>query len=52
MKWPEPMKRVFFTLCVRFSLYAIISKPEQFDLFFNQPKKLKNIFFNDEDNSN
>ena len=53
IKWPEPMKRVFFTLCVRFSLYAIISKPEQFNLFFNhQQQPLKNIFFNDENSSN
>lgn len=40
MEWPEPMKRVFFTLCLNYSLYDIISKPEQYDLFF----KVKPLF--------
>lgn len=45
MNWPEPMKRVFFTLCMKFALYGIISKPEQFDTFFKEKcEKLKNIF--------
>lgn len=45
MKWPEPMKRVFFTLCMKFALYNIMSKPEQFSVFFKKHnEKLKNIF--------
>lgn len=45
MKWPEPMKRVFFTLCMKFTLYNIMSKPEQFSMFFKEHnEKLKNIF--------
>lgn len=45
MKWPEPMKRVFFTLCMKFALYNIMSKPEQFSMFFKEHnEKLKNIF--------
>lgn len=45
MKWPEPMKRVFFTLCMKFALYNIMSKPEQFNMFFKEyNEKLKNIF--------
>ena len=45
MKWPEPMKRVFFTLCMKFALYNIMSKPEQFNMFFKEnSEKLKNIF--------
>ena len=45
MKWPEPMKRVFFTLCMKFALYNIMSKPEQFSVFFKEHnEKLKNIF--------
>lgn len=45
MKWPEPMKRVFFTLCMKFALYNIMSKPEQFNMFFKEHnEKLKNIF--------
>lgn len=45
MKWPEPMKRVFFTLCMKFTLYNIMSKPEQFSVFFKEHnEKLKNIF--------
>lgn len=45
MKWPEPMKRVFFTLCMKFALYNIMSKPEQFSMFFKEyNEKLKNIF--------
>lgn len=45
MNWPEPMKRVFFVLCMKFALYNIMSKPEQFDIFFKEKEKtLKNIF--------
>lgn len=45
MNWPEPMKRVFFALCMKFALYNIMSKPEQFDIFFKEKEKtLKNIF--------
>lgn len=44
--WPEPMKKVFFTLCMQYSLYEIISKPEQYEAFFNSQnyQKVKNIF--------
>ena len=44
MEWPEPMKKVFFTLCMQYSLYEIISKPEQYDIFFKKQIKIKNIF--------
>lgn len=39
MNWPEPMKRVFFALCMKFALYNIMSKPEQFDIFFKEKEK-------------
>ena len=44
MDWPEPMKKVFFTLCMQYSLYEIISKPEQYNIFFNSKPKIVNPF--------
>ena len=44
MNWPTPMRKVFFALCMQYSLYGIISKPEQYDMFFNKKTNVVNPF--------
>lgn len=34
LPWPTSLKKVFFTLCLNFSLYKIMKNPEQYDMFF------------------
>lgn len=36
LKWPNPLKKVFFTLCLNFSLYKIMKNPEQYNMFFKE----------------